>query len=129
MSLNTYNRLKSIRTTARGLRKNGTESEWLLWERLRNRKLSGYKILRQHPLIYKSDYLRMDYFFADFYCYSKKTVIELDGPIHEEKQEYDQFRDEVLAEKGLHVLRIKNLELSDMEQVLEKIKLFLDSVS
>jgi very-short-patch-repair endonuclease len=34
-----------------------------------------------------------------------------------------------MANKGLHVIRIKNEELSDMEKVLEKIKLFLDSVS
>jgi very-short-patch-repair endonuclease len=129
MSLKTYNRLKSIRSLARAFRRDATESERLVWKELRDRQLSGYKILRQHPLIYSSDYTGMHYFIADFYCHAKKTVIELDGPVHQEQLEYDKFRDEVMAEKGLYILRIKNEELSDMEKVLEKIKLFLDSIS
>jgi very-short-patch-repair endonuclease len=129
MSLKTFNRLKSIRSIARGLRKEATKSEKLLWRRLRSRRLAFYKFLRQHPVIYKSDYNGLQFFIADFYCHAKKTVIELDGPVHPEQLEYDLFRDEVMAEQGLNILRIKNEELSDMEKVLEKIKLFLDSVS
>jgi very-short-patch-repair endonuclease len=129
MALKTYNRLKSIRTLARELRKEATDSEKLLWVQLRNRQLSGYKIIRQHPLIYSSDYTGMHFFIADFYCHAKKSVIELDGLVHQERQEYDLFRDEVMAEKGFNILRIKNEELSDMGKVLAKIRLFLDSVS
>jgi len=117
--------IKSVKKFAKELRKNSTESEMLLWEYLRNRKLSGYKFLRQHPVIYKADYLGLNYFIADFYCDSKKTVIELDGLVHEETVEYDQFRDEAMREIGLHVLRIKNEELSDIEKVLDKIKVLL----
>ena len=36
---------------ARGLRKNQTPAEKLLWKELRNRKLKGYKFLRQHPIL------------------------------------------------------------------------------
>jgi len=45
---------KLAKDRARELRNNSTDSEKLLWERLRNRKLGGYKFLRQHPVIYRS---------------------------------------------------------------------------
>jgi hypothetical protein len=37
----------------------------------------------------------------------RKTVIELDGPVHENNLEYDQFRDSEMVNLGLHILRIK----------------------
>lgn len=74
-----YIDFKVIRKHARELRKSATDSEKQLWAQLRNRKLSGYKFLRQHPIIYKDDYKGLNYFIADFYCNAKKVVIELDG--------------------------------------------------
>ena len=93
MSKSKYLDIKTIKKHARELRRNLTDSEKELWEQLRNRRLSGYKFLRQHPIIYKVDYKGLNYFIADFYCDSKKAVIEIDGLIHDEKEEYDQFRD------------------------------------
>jgi leucyl-tRNA synthetase len=60
-----------------------TPSETVLWEELRNRRLGGYKFLRQHPIVYNPNGSGSKYFLADFYCDLKKTVLELDGPIHE----------------------------------------------
>jgi leucyl-tRNA synthetase len=68
------------------------------------------------------------YFVADFYCDIKKTVIELDGPIHESNIEYDQFRNSEMANLGIHVLRLKNDELIDMKETLQKILTFLNSI-
>ena len=39
---------------AKDLRKRSTEAEAALWEELRKRKLGGYKLRRQYPLIFKS---------------------------------------------------------------------------
>lgn len=128
MSKSKYLDIKTIKKHARELRQNVTDSEKELWEQLRNRRLSGYKFLRQHPIIYKADYKGLNYFIADFYCDAKKTVIELDGSIHEEKEEYDQFRDEEMKLMGLHVLRLKNEELSEMNVVLERIISFLNAI-
>ena len=128
MSKNNYLDIKTIKKHARELRRNVTDSEKELWEQLRNRRLSGYKFLRQHPIIYKADYKGLNYFIADFYCDSKKTVIELDGSIHDEKEEYDQFRDEEMKLLGLHVLRLKNEELSEMDIVIEKIIFYLNTM-
>lgn len=128
MSRGKYIDIKAIKKHTKELRRNLTESEKQLWEHLRNRKLSGFKFLRQHPIIYKADYKGLNYFIADFYCDAKKAVIELDGSIHNVTQEYDQFRDEEMKLIGLHVLRIKNEELSDINTTLEKIMVFLNTI-
>jgi leucyl-tRNA synthetase len=119
---------KLAKDRARELRNNSTDSEKLLWQKLRNRKLGGYKFLRQHPAIYRSFTNRSDYFIADFYCDEKKVVVELDGPIHEDSKEYDEFRDEEMEKLGLHVLRLQNDELTNMKDALNKILTFLSNV-
>ncbi len=129
MGKSKYLDIKVIKKHAKELRKNLTDSERLLWEQLRNRRLSGYKFLRQHPIIYKADYKGLNYFIADFYCDEKKAVIELDGSVHLETKEYDQFRDIEMKEKGIRVLRIKNNELENIIQVLQKIRIFLEKSS
>jgi very-short-patch-repair endonuclease len=58
----------------------------------------------------------------------KVTIIELDGPIHEQNAEYDQFRDNEMCEKGINVLRIKNEELENIKKVQKKIKEFLNAI-
>ena len=119
---------KNISKHAKDLRHNMTESEKLLWKELRGRKLYGYKFLRQHPILYSGNLIRFNYFVADFYCDAKKTVIELDGSVHDTSEEYDHFRDSQLQEIGLHILRIKNEELQNMNKILEKIVDFLSGV-
>lgn len=115
---------EKINQTVREFRKNQTESEGLVWEILRRRRLSGKKFLRQHPIIY-TVYRRPYYFIADFYCAEAKLVIEIDGSIHNTSLEYDQQRTEILKSKGLHVLRISNVELLDLEKVINKITAYL----
>lgn len=119
---------KVVKKRARELRKNLTPSEAVLWEELRNRKLAGYKFLRQHPIIYNPNGSDAKYFVADFYCDLKKTVLELDGPIHETNAEYDQYRDSEMLNLGLHILRFKNEELSDIPEILRKIETYLKSI-
>lgn len=120
--------LNRIRNSSRELRKNMTDSERLLWKELRGRKLNGFKFLRQHPVLYQGNLIRYNYFIADFYCHKKKAVVEIDGPIHEGSEEYDSFRDDEMENLGLHILRIKNDELTRMDDVLTKIISFLDSI-
>jgi leucyl-tRNA synthetase len=119
---------KAVKKRARELRKNLTPSEAALWEKLRNRRLANYKFLRQHPIVYNPNGFGSKFFVADFYCDFKKTVIELDGPIHDDNVEYDQYRDAEMLNLGLHILRIKNEELLDIPEVLKKIETFLGSI-
>jgi len=74
MSKSNYLDIKTIKKHARELRRNLTDSEKELWEQLRNRRLSGYKFLRQHPIIYKADYKGLNYFIADFTAMQKRQL-------------------------------------------------------
>ncbi|HJS56333.1 MAG TPA: endonuclease domain-containing protein, partial [Chitinophagaceae bacterium] len=100
---------------AKELRQESTAAEKLLWNELRNRKLSGLKFRRQHPL---------DKFIVDFYCNEKKLAVELDGSIHDGNinKEYDEARTAMLAGLNITVLRFRNEEVIDcMKDVLRKI--------
>ena len=83
---------------AREFRKEPTESEKILWQALRGKKLDGIKFRRQQPI---------GYFVVDFYSSVYRLVIEVDGLIHESQVEADRARQDVLEELGLNVLRIK----------------------
>ena len=69
MSLNKELELRNIaKSFARDLRKNATKAEQILWEAVRNRKLAGKKINRQHPIFYDLD-SKESFFIADFFCH------------------------------------------------------------
>jgi len=102
-----------LKTTARMLRKNLTDSELVLWWRLRGKQLAGVQFYRQKPI---GDYI------VDFYAPKAKLVIEIDGSQHFEAQhiEKDKKRDEYLAGLGLMVLRFDSRQaLKETEAVLE----------
>lgn len=101
------------RVAARQLRKDMTEAEHRLWRVLRDGQINGHRFRRQQVI---------DGYIVDFYCHSLGLVIEVDGAIHEQQQEYDQARDKALATRGLTILRFKNQEvLEDILTVLQRI--------
>jgi len=120
---------KSITELARELRKNPTNSEKVMWELLRKRRFEGLKFLRQFPIIHEQIGSQRFFYIADFYCAEKRLIIELDGPIHLQRKEYDSNRDDVLKNLGFHVLRINNEEVKEAEEVLLKIRQFLTDPS
>ena len=87
---------------ARQMRKESTNAEALLWVRLRKRQLDGLKFRRQHII---------QNFIFDFYCPRVKLVIEIDGPVHDVQEEYDQEREKILQELGYQMVRFKNSEV------------------
>ena len=115
----TYPEIKAL---AAKLRKNPTPSEKLLWKYLRKRQLEDRKFLRQHPITYQSTGKQLDFNIPDFYCHEEKLVVELDGKIHLNTVERDRMRDGILFEFGLNVLRFKNEELENLEEVLDRIR-------
>ncbi len=113
---------KRITTLCRNLRRRQTPAENVLWQLVRNRKLNGYKFLRQYAIEYGNDHRgNILFFIADFYCHEKKLVVELDGKIHDFQKEYDENRTEILKTLGLTVLRIPNEKMNYPEAVLEEI--------
>lgn len=111
---------------SRKLRKNQTPAEELLWDKLRNRRLKGFKFLRQHPIIVSKYDGKTKFFIADFFCAERKIVVELDGGIHALQIEYDEERDLIMKDMGLVVLRFSNEEvIKKIYGVLGKIKEYL----
>jgi len=111
----------TITQLCRELRQNMTPAERLLWKHLRNRQFNGYKFLRQHPFVYAVSPGKKYYFIADFYCAEKNLVIELDGPYHEHQKQKDYARDLILETMKIRTMRIKNEELSDINNTLNNI--------
>lgn len=96
---------------ARRLRRDQTEVERLLWSRLRDRRLDGWKFRRQAPI---------DRFTVDFLCPDAKLVIELDGGQH--TAELDAKRTRMIEALGYLVIRFWNNDVNDnIEGVLARI--------
>lgn len=108
-----YNAKPHIFEKAKLLRKNMTKAEKLVWEELKNNKL-GVKFRAQHPV---------DIFIADFYCHSKKLILEIDGEIHKSQLEYDVSRTNQLNLYGITVIRYTNNDVySKLNEIIEQIK-------
>jgi len=102
---------------ARNLRQNMTNAELILWDRIRNNQLLGFRFKAQHPVAG---------FIADFYCHKAKLVIEADGLIHQAQKEYDMDRDRVFNDLGLTVIRFSNEEIENSpDSVIQIISNFL----
>ena len=91
--------MNQVRARARELRKNPTDAERLLWQRLRYWQIDGCKFRRQQPL---------GRYIVDFVCLEKRLTIELDGGHHAEQIEYDADREAWLRAQGFSVLRFWN---------------------
>ena len=101
----------------RKLRGNQTDAERKLWFALRDRRLSGFKFVRQEAI---------GPFIVDFVCREKNVIIEVDGGQHSENAG-DVRRDAYLAGEGYRVLRFWNNDvLANREGVLLTI---LDALS
>ena len=98
------------------MRKNITKAEKIIWHELRRNNAKGYYFRRQHPIAW---------YIADFYCHKAKLVIELDGESHdtEEMKEHDEWRNGVMENLEIKVLRFKNEQVFDeLDKVIEEIK-------
>jgi 5-methyltetrahydrofolate--homocysteine methyltransferase len=101
---------------ARWLRKKQTGAEKVLREKLRNKGLDGYKFKRQHGF---------GSYIVDFYCYSSKLIVEVDGKTHEMKEQKikDYIKEEILFNSGFKIIRFTNDEvINDVEKVLSEIR-------
>ena len=90
-----------------------TSAERRLWEALRKSPLKGLHFRRQQVI---------DGFVVDFYCDRAKLAVEVDGEIHRGSRDYDAEREEILAGRGVRVLRVSNEDVEgDLGAVLKKI--------
>ncbi len=91
------------------LRAQATKAEALLWSRLRNRQLGGFKFVRQAAV---------GSFFCDFVCRDRKLVVEVDGATHGSQAEInrDAERTADLERMGYRIVRVTN---SDVRENIE----------
>ena len=92
-----------------------TETEKILWEKLKDRNVFKARFRRQHPIAI---------FIVDFYCHEYKLAIEIDGEIHlkNEVNEYDDGRNYDIEKFGIKILRFTNNEVfTDLEKIIKEI--------
>ncbi|HYF68932.1 MAG TPA: endonuclease domain-containing protein [Ohtaekwangia sp.] len=100
---------------AKWLRNHTTKHEQELWQYLRNKKVMGVRVKRQHPI---------GSYIADFYCHAAKLVIEIDGTSHNSTDQrlYDEERTINFTILGLMVIRFSNDQVEhDIDQVVNQI--------
>ena len=106
---------KDLKERSRGLRRNMTEAEKLLWSRIRKKQIKGHQFYRQRII---GNYI------VDFYCPMAGLVVELDGGQHyyPEDLKKDTLRDEYMECLGLRTLRFSNNEIfGNLDAVMERI--------
>lgn len=105
-------RLDRLHEYARDMRRNPTGPERLLWSRLCNQQLGGFKFRRQQVV---------GSAIVDFACPARWLCVEVDGDTHTDP-EVDRLRDKKLTDVGLRVLRFSDEEvMRDIEGVLQAI--------
>ena len=105
---------------ARKLRREQTDVEGLLWSRLRNRQVDGFKFKRQVP---KGKYV------VDFCCAEARLIVELDGDQHafEDYAKRDAERTRYFEECGFSIIRFWNIDVrNNIDGVLEAISIALN---
>ena|ERR1041385_4319566 len=82
----------------RKLRDSQTDAERKLWFALRDRRLGGFKFVRQEAV---------GPFVVDFVCREQRLIVEVDGGQHAESSR-DAARDAYLARENYRVIRFWN---------------------
>ena len=103
----------------RGLRNNLPPPEAIIWSKLRNSQVLGYKFRRQYGV---------GPYVIDFYCPALKLAVEIDGDSHfvTDAIENDNRRRAFIKSFAIHFLRFTNQEVNrELEAVLEKICQFV----
>ena len=106
---------KILESRRRDLRVKQTEAEKILWQKLRNRQINGFKFFRQCSI---------GKYIADFYCSELRLVIELDGSQHYEENslEYDNIREEFMKSLDIKTIRFRNLDVfKSLDEVMERV--------
>jgi len=117
------NNKKELLGYRRYLRNHMTVEELILWSKLKNSQLNGYKFRRQHSI---GNYI------LDFYCPIKHLGIEIDGGQHYEtkKIKYDENRTNYLNSLNIRIIRFTNIEIKkNINGVLNKILLILNDTT
>lgn len=107
----------ALRSRARALRKQGILSEVIFWQQVHK------------GVFFKIDFDRqriIGSYIVDFYCKGLSLVIEIDGSSHNDKEDYDERREQFLIALGLRVYRISDFRIrNDLGNVMNELETYI----
>lgn len=107
-------RHKSLIDLAREFRRRPTGPEARLWHELRLRRVLEIRFRRQHVL---------GPYIVDFYAPSIRLAVEVDGPVHRNRERRDQARQNFLESQGVWFVRFTAEEIDrDIGWCLRRLK-------
>ncbi|WP_374505126.1 endonuclease domain-containing protein [Flavobacterium sp.] len=106
-----------LKSRARALRKAGVLSEVIFW-------------LQVHKgMFWKIDFDRqriIGNYIVDFYIKTLGLIIEIDGASHNNKEKYDQKRDDYFISLGLKIYKISDLRVKhDLNNVMIELEKYI----
>ena len=111
-----FNRIKA-KSSRRALRNNMPLAEQILWKKLQDKQLEGYKFRRQYSI---------HNFVIDFYCPKIKLAIEIDGESHfdsPKSQNVDMTKQKIIESIGIKIIRFTNNDIyNNLDGVLQGIE-------
>ena len=109
----------NLKYRARALRKAGNFAEVLFWLQVHKNKFHSIDFDRQRVI---GNYI------VDFYIVALGMAIEIYGDSHNEKEDYDNRREEFLTSLGIVVWRVSDLRAKfDLENVMQELEAFIIS--
>lgn len=81
---------------------------------------TALRVFEPHGIYFQHQALLSGY-IGDFYCPQKLLLIELDGPHHSKRRQYDRTRDWHLSRRGIRTVRFDVKRLANMKALLEDI--------
>jgi very-short-patch-repair endonuclease len=108
---------KELLSRSRSLRKGYVLSEVIFWKQVRNKEFHQIDFDRQKII---GNYI------VDFYIKSLGVVLEIDGSSHNDKEEYDEKRQQFLESLDLVVYRISDNRIkNDLGNVMKELEDFI----
>jgi len=107
---------QATKSFARGLRRQLTLPEGLLWRALKGGQFHGHKFRKQHPI---------GPYVLDFYCHELRLAVEVDGGSHSmgDRPVRDEQRDRWLAENGVRCIRLSaSMILEDVDDAIRTLE-------
>ncbi len=107
----------SLKIRAKALRKAGNYSEVAFWLQVHKGKFHKIDFDRQRII---------GNFIVDFYVKALGLIVEIDGESHNDKENYDEKREDFLMSLGLKIFKTTNLRvLHDLDNVMAELQDFI----
>jgi len=101
----------NLKKLINGKRKAGILGEVIFWKLVRVKTFHNIDFDRQRII---GNYI------VDFYVKTLGLIIEIDGSSHDEKQDYDEVRQEYLESLGLKIFRITEFDIRNNLSIVMK---------